>query len=187
MDIQLEHVSKRFGEKQALRDVTLRIPEGKVTCLMGPSGGGKTTLLRLLAGLIAPDSGRVTGVPERVAMVFQEDRLCEDFSALANVVLVSPERAEQAKALLERLGLGNELNAPVRTLSGGMKRRVAIARALLFDADLILLDEAFKGLDAEARRTAMNVVRQETKGRTVLSVTHDREEAAAFGDLICNL
>ena len=187
MDILLEHVSKRFGEKQVLRDVSLRFPGGKITCLMGPSGCGKTTLLRLLAGLVRPDSGKISGVPEKVSMVFQEERLCEDFSVLTNVLLVAPERRENAKALLEMLGLGGELDAPVRTLSGGMKRRVAIARALNYSSGLLLLDEAFKGLDENARRVAMDVVRQEAQGRTVLSVTHDPEEAASFGDLVLRL
>lgn len=187
MDIIIESVSKRFGEKRVLDGVNLRFPEGEITCLMGPSGCGKTTLLRLLAGLLRPDSGKITGVPERIAMVFQEDRLCEDFSALTNVTLVAPERAEKAKALLTALGLGNELKTPVHTLSGGMKRRVAIARALCGGPELLLLDEAFKGLDAEARRIAIDTVREAARGVTVISVTHDPEEAALLGGTVLRM
>ena len=116
--------------------------------LMGPSGIGKTTLLLLLLGLVSPDSGEITGLPEKVSVIFQEDRLCEDFSALSNVAMVLPRGGEEtASALLKALGLEEAMRQPVHTLSGGMKRRVAIARGLAADSPLLLMDEPFKGLD----------------------------------------
>lgn len=187
MDIILEHVWKSFDEKRVLRDISCRFPEGKTTCLMGPSGSGKTTLLNILAGLTVPDGGSISGVPEKISMVFQEDRLCEDFSVLANTTMAVPKKEKEALRLLAALGLENELSTPVRNLSGGMKRRVAIARALLYEGDLLLLDEAFKGLDPETKEKVMQAVGRETKGKTVISVTHDEQEALDFGDSILKI
>lgn len=186
MDIILDHVFKGYEGKQVLKDFSARIPEGKVTCVMGPSGNGKTTLIRLLLGLEKPDSGRITGVPETVSTVFQEDRLCPDFSVLSNVTLPSPGREKEARELLSRLGLEKELSTPARLLSGGMKRRVAIARALLYPGDMLILDEGFKGLDEENRQAVRTVILEKYRGKTILSVTHDEKETEAWGDgILC--
>lgn len=186
MDIILDHVFKGYEGKQVLKDFSARIPEGKVTCVMGPSGNGKTTLIRLLLGLEKPDSGRITGIPETVSTVFQEDRLCPDFSVLSNVTLPSPGREKEARELLSRLGLEKELSTPARLLSGGMKRRVAIARALLYPGDMLILDEGFKGLDEENRQAVRTVILEKYRGKTILSVTHDEKETEAWGDgILC--
>lgn len=177
MNITIEHLNKAYGDKQVLRDFSASIPIGKTTVIMGPSGCGKTTLLNILLGFLSPDSGRIENLPKKIGAVFQEDRLCEDFSVLSNVSMVLPEKSEAPGEILEALGLGQERNKPVRTLSGGMKRRVAIARALCYDGDLLILDEAFKGLDEETKQEVMAVVRRETAGKTVVAVTHDPEEA----------
>lgn len=89
MEIRMEGVWKSFGDKTVLRDVSMAFPQGSVTCLMGPSGCGKTTLLRIVMGLVKPDRGRVSGVPEGISVLFQEDRLCQGFSPVANVRLVT--------------------------------------------------------------------------------------------------
>ena len=165
-------------------------PEGKISSVMGPSGAGKTTLLMLIAGLSAPDAGEITGVPERVSFVFQEDRLCEDFSAVANVRLVTGKRMkdEEIREELLRLGIPEEsLSQPVREFSGGMKRRVSIARAILYAPDLMLLDEPFKGLDEDLRRNVMDELLEKLRGKTVILVTHDPEEAEYMGGEIIQL
>ena len=151
--MRAEHLYKRFGDKPVLEDVSLTVPEGAVVCLMAPSGWGKTTLLRCIAGLEKPDSGTVRDVPERIGYVFQEDRLCGHMSAVENVRLVTGRRMDLAtiEAHLTELGLGGQLHQPVEELSGGQRRRVAIARAVCFGGGLLLLDEPFKGLDAETR------------------------------------
>lgn len=187
MYITIEKLNKAYVEKQVLLDFSARIPLGKTTVIMGPSGCGKTTLLNILMGFLTPDSGYIENLPEKVSAVFQEDRLCEDFSALSNVSMVLTEQSEKPVELLTKLGLGADLNKPVRTLSGGMKRRVAIARALCYDGDLLILDEAFKGLDEETRKTVIDVVRQETAGKTVIAVTHDPEEADCLSDNIIKM
>ena len=152
--MRAEHLYKRFGDKPVLEDVSLTVPEGAVVCLMAPSGWGKTTLLRCMAGLEKPDSGTVRDVPERIGYVFQEDRLCGHMSAVENVRLATGRRmdTETIRAHLTELGLGGQLHQPVEELSGGQRRRVAIARAVCFGGGLLLLDEPFKGLDAETRR-----------------------------------
>lgn len=188
MDIQFKNVNQKFGVKWVLRDFSCTFPEGKITCVMGPSGCGKTTILSLMAGLLRPDSGKITGVPSKIAVVFQEDRLLNGFSALTNAALANPERKEEARALLLRLGISEkDSRAPVGSLSGGMQRRVAIARALVFDGDLLLLDEGFKGLDAETKSEVMRTVREYAKGKTVVSVTHDEAEAEEFADSVLRL
>ena len=150
-------------------------------CLMGPSGCGKTTLLNLLMGLVKPDSGKVKADGIRFSAVFQEDRLLEQMTALANVALVSPALREEIEGLLRELGIDEEsLPQPVSAYSGGMKRRVALARALLAEYDVLILDEPYKGLDEETRAKVMKIVERYTEGKTVLLVTHDREETEGY-------
>lgn len=181
--ITVQNVSKSFDGRQVLRDITVSFPEGKATAVMGPSGCGKTTLLSILMGLFPADSGTVTGVPEKKAAVFQEDRLCEDFTAFENVRLVLPaenaaDRAAGKARILDTfdsLLLGASAFQPVRELSGGQKRRVAIARAALSDADILFLDEPFKGLDEASKKEAAKLLSK--TGKTMILVTHDRAEA----------
>lgn len=189
MEIRMEGVWKSFGDKTVLRDVSMAFPPGSVTCLMGPSGCGKTTLLRIVMGLVKPDRGRVSGVPEGISVLFQEDRLCQGFSPVANVRLVTgrsvPE--EEIRELLGRLGLEDSLDLPARELSGGMSRRAALCRALLASGELLILDEPFKGLDPETRERAAGLVREYARGRTLLFVTHDSREAALLGGTVRRL
>ena len=182
-EITLINIGKRFGDKEVLRHVNLTLPEGETTCLMAPSGAGKTTLVRILLGLLEPDEGRVEGLKGRkLAAVFQEDRLIESMDPVSNLRLFSPALSRiAAKDALIAFGLEDSLRQPVRELSGGMRRRVALLRALLSDWDFLALDEPFKGLDAETKKTVIRRTREYTDGRTVLLVTHDPEEAAMMG------
>ena len=185
--VKLSHIHKRFDDKIVLSDVTLVVPPG-VTCLMGASGAGKTTLLRILAGLETPDAGNISGVPRRIAMVFQEDRLTEHLTVRGNLKLALGKRYDEAQAeqMLTALLLPGVLSQAVSALSGGMKRRVALCRALLFDAELIVLDEPFKGLDEDTKRAAMDMLKGYAK-RQVLLVTHDEEEARYLGASIVRI
>lgn len=189
MDIQVKHLSKRFGDKVVFADFSAAFPQGKTTCVMGPSGCGKTTLLSLLLGLEQPDSGEITGLSGlRKSAVFQEHRLCEDVSAAANLRLVAPRLSRQeAEALLTGLGLGDSLRQPVREFSGGMKRRTAILRALIAPYDVLFADEPFQGLDQDTKGLVLDYWRERTRGRTVILVTHDLAEAEALGDHILSL
>jgi len=176
--IKIEDLRKCFDGEIVVGGLNLELPPGGSYCLRGPSGFGKTTILRMLAGILAPDAGVISGVPRRIAFVFQEDRLCEEFTAADNVALVtgsSMTKMEIADQLKE-VGLGE--TKPVSSFSGGMKRRVAIVRAICYDADLLLLDEPFKGLDPDLRGQVADYILRHTAGKTLICVTHDDADAA---------
>lgn len=181
--MKIQHLCKSFDDKVVLDHVSLTLESGGTACLMAPSGRGKTTLLRCIAGLETPDSGQITDLPERIAYVFQEDRLCDGFSAVDNIRLVTGKALGEGEIRrhLEELGLAGSLDQPVRELSGGMRRRVVISRAVCFGADLLLLDEPFKGLDDEARQQTADYILRHRGAAAILCVTHDREDAAALG------
>lgn len=175
--LRFHHVTKRFGAQVVLSDFSLDLPVGQVSCLMGPSGSGKTTLLNLLMGLIVPDSGSVQTIRPQ-SVVFQEDRLLPALTGLGNLRLITGAGQDAGLLrLLGELGLAGEGHKPVRDFSGGMRRRVAIARALAADYELLLLDEPFKGLDADTRARTAEVIRRHSQGKTVVLVTHDPYEA----------
>ena len=171
------HLYKRFGDKVVLEDVSLTVPDGAVVCLMAPSGRGKTTLLRCIAGLEMPDSGTVTGVPERLGFVFQEDRLCPQLDAVENVRLVTGRAMDEGEICrhLKELGLADSLGQPVRELSGGMRRRVSIGRAVCFGAGLLLLDEPAAGMNPNETGELMETIQfvREHFGMTILLIEHD--------------
>ncbi len=178
--LKLDNISKSYGDKLVLDRLSFSFPDGETSIIMGQSGCGKTTLLRIIMGLEKPDAGTLLCNAKRISAVFQEDRLAEDFSAVRNVVYAANCTREQAEALLARLGLGESMYLPTREFSGGMKRRTAIARALLADFDLLVMDEPFKGLDAETKAVAVDTVRELCKNKSVIVVTHDETEAASI-------
>jgi NitT/TauT family transport system ATP-binding protein len=188
-DIVLNGISKAFDGRPVLTDVNLRFPAGSTTCILGPSGCGKTTLLRIIAGLERPDAGSMEGVPDRISFVFQEDRLCEAFSAVSNVRLVSGKElpVKTVTEHLSAIGLGEDLDKPVREFSGGMKRRVAIVRAVCYPAGLLLLDEPFKGLDEKLHGEVIEYIIKHSRERTVICVTHEPEDAERLGGRIIEL
>lgn len=190
MDIIISGLSKKFGEKKIIENLSVRIKENTFTSIMAPSGWGKTTLLRILAGLETADKGRIEGLEnKRISMVFQEDRLCSNLNAVRNVRLVCQKEIEEKMIYeeLEKIGLkGNEKN-PVEKLSGGMKRRVAIVRAIMIPYDLLMLDEPFSGLDDNNKRIVIEYIKEKSQGKTVIIVTHEEEEAKAIGEKIIHL
>lgn len=184
------NITKKFGENIVLNNFSHEFAEGKVTAVLGRSGCGKSTLLNVLMGLAAPDGGEVIrGGGGRISAVFQENRLCENLTASANIRLVTGRRFTRAEIAeeLAAVGLADCADKPVRTLSGGMKRRTALLRALLAEYDALFLDEPFKGLDEETKRAVMEYVREKTRGRTVVLVTHDKEECAFLADEVIEL
>lgn len=181
--IRLLNVTAGYPGKTVLRHMTLSLPERGAVALMAPSGFGKTTLLRVLAGLLKPSSGTISGLEnKKTAFLFQEDRLLPWFNAEKNVSIVSD--TEKALFWLREMEIDDPSQYP-HEMSGGMQRRVAFARAMAFSGDVLLLDEPFKGLDEALRaRIAARV-----KGQfplTVLSI-HDQEEAELMGASILRL
>ncbi|GHU71401.1 sulfate transporter [Clostridia bacterium] len=177
--IQFIGAVKRFDEKVVLDGFDWEIPFGSRVCLGGPSGVGKTTLLRILAGLDRLDSGSVIGLPGVVSYQFQEDRLLPWYTARRNLSLITDE----PDVWLERVGLGGEGSHYPDELSGGMRRRLSLAKALATPAPLLLLDEPFKELDADSKARIMELVRGQSDGRRgwIILVTHDPRDAEALG------
>lgn len=176
--LKLTEVSHSFGDNAVLKDVSLTLAPGQRLALMGPSGKGKTTLLRIVLGLLRPDAGGVENTFRNTAAVFQEPRLLPWRTAAENVNLVLGDRKDtlsRAMEQLRRLGLEEAGDKYPRELSGGMQQRTALARALAVDGDLLVLDEPFKALDEELRR---KVIEEVGKTRAaILLVTHDETEA----------
>lgn len=190
MDIILEHVFKAYGQKQLFSDFSHCFSSGRIHCIMGASGCGKTTLLRMIAGLERADAGKIIMPTQtKISAVFQEDRLIENLSAEKNVLLTAQRgfAHSDAHALLEALELGAWAKKQVCHLSGGMKRRVALARALALDFDLLLLDEPFTGLDGDTAKRAMDALLRHVTGRTVICITHHPETADSLGADILHL
>lgn len=189
MDIIVSELSKSYGQQKVLDRFSATFREGEVTCVMGPSGGGKTTLLNILLGLIPADSGSVDGMPARKSAVFQEDRLCESFSAYTNVQMVLGKDFDrnQIRLHLKEIGLGTEPGKPVKEYSGGMRRRVALVRAVLARSQVLFLDEPLKGLDDQTKENVIRYLKNHFEGRTVILVTHDRDEVEAFGATLVRL
>lgn len=184
MPLEIVSLCKSFDGRPILQNLSHTFADGATTCIIGPSGCGKTTLLHLILGLLAPDSGKIHGLPRApIAAVFQEDRLIEPLSALQNASLALPRGASKSDVvqILTELGLREAIHQPVCTLSGGMRRRVALARALAIDSPLVVMDEPFKGLDAKTRASVIACVRRKLLGHTALIVTHDPDEAQLLG------
>jgi len=208
--IRVVDIAKEFGRTGALRGVSLEIRDGELIALLGPSGSGKTTLLRVIAGLEAPNAGRVffgdddaTALPvqkRRIGFVFQNYALFKHLSVQDNVayglrVLPAagrPPKAQIRKRVQELLDLvqlsGMEDRFP-RQLSGGQQQRVALARALAVDPRVLLLDEPFGALDAKVRKDLRRWLRElhERTGHTTVFVTHDQEEALELADRVAIL
>lgn len=176
--------------------VSLEAPAGQWTCLLGPSGVGKSTVLRLLAGLgdgvaFEGEAAAADGAPlrGRVALMAQSDLLMPWLDATANVGLGARlrgelPRPERARWVLGRVGLADHADKRPHALSGGQRQRVALARTLLEDRPVVLLDEPFSALDARSRSMMQDLAAEHLAGRTVLHVTHDAAEAARLGQSV---
>ena len=189
--IELKNICKEYNGKMVLKDQNFCASSGDVLCIMGPSGVGKTTLLRILMGLEKADSGTVTDLSQtKLSAVFQEDRLCEDFHAVANVALVLSKSVHKKTIEEELIRVGipsDELYKPVSQFSGGMKRRVAIVRCMLMEASVLLMDEPLKGLDERNKEIVSFYINERRQGRTMIIVTHDHEDIGRFQGKIVEL
>ena len=207
IDVRLHAARLSYRGAVIFDDLDLELPAGRTTCLLGPSGVGKTSLLRLIAGLAenhGGNDGKDSGSPSaavdrdgrtvqgRVAYMAQQDLLLPWASVLGNVLLGprlrgedrDPEVDGKARSLIEQVGLkGRETDLPVR-LSGGMRQRVALARTLVEDRPIVLMDEPFSALDAITRFALQELAARLLAERTVLLVTHDPLEALRLGHRI---
>ena len=202
--LELRNINKAFGGKQILTNFSLSIPEKQILAIVGPSGGGKTTLLRMLAGLETIDSGEIYYNGESLAIdelekrnllgfVFQDFQLFPHLSVLYNLTLspiktmnMEKEVAEKkARGLLEQLGLAGHVDAFPFSLSGGQKQRVALARAMMINPEIIGYDEPTSALDPELRLEVEKLILQnKERGMTQIVVTHDLQFAENIADQI---
>ncbi|HEM3679437.1 TPA: amino acid ABC transporter ATP-binding protein [Streptococcus suis] len=205
--LELRNLTKRFGNKQIFSNYDLVIPEGKIVAIVGQSGGGKTTLLRMLAGLETIDSGtliyngQILPLEELekrhlLGFVFQDFQLFPHLSVLENLIL-SPiktqnmsrsDAEDKARKLLDTLGLANHATAYPFSLSGGQKQRVALARAMMIDPEIIGYDEPTSALDPELRKEVEKLILENrATGITQIVVTHDMQFAENIADEIIKI
>lgn len=180
--IEIEGLSKSYGECAVYNNFSLSLEEGKTTCILGESGSGKTTLLNCIAGL-TEYTGKITRV--KCSYIFQTPRLVPNLTVGGNLKLICNDE-NAVDAALEKVRLSDKKNAYPITLSGGQAQRAAIARAFLFGGDIILMDEPFSSLDLKLKREISSLFSQMIKecGGTALFVTHDVDEAVALSDRI---
>jgi sulfate/thiosulfate transport system ATP-binding protein len=203
MSIEIKHVTKRFGDFVALDDVTVTLPTGQLTALLGPSGGGKSTLLRIIAGLERADTGtiQIEGVdatrlsPQKrnVGFVFQHYAVFKHMTVAKNVAFgleirnkSKAETADRVDELLKLVHLSQFADRLPSQLSGGQRQRMALARALAVQPKVLLLDEPFGALDAKVRKELREWLRRlhDEVPVTTVFVTHDQEEAMEVADEI---
>ena len=205
--LELRNLTKRFGNKQIFSNYDLVIPEGKIVAVVGQSGGGKTTLLRMLAGLETIDSGTLIYNGQTLPLeelekrhllgfVFQDFQLFPHLSVLENLIL-SPiktqnmsrsDAEDKARKLLDTLGLANHATAYPFSLSGGQKQRVALARAMMIDPEIIGYDEPTSALDPELRKEVERLILENrATGITQIVVTHDLQFAENIADEIIKI
>ncbi|HFI0045835.1 TPA: amino acid ABC transporter ATP-binding protein [Streptococcus suis] len=205
--LELRNLTKRFGNKQIFSNYDLVIPEGKILAIVGQSGGGKTTLLRMLAGLETIDSGTLIYNGQTLPLeelekrhllgfVFQDFQLFPHLSVLENLIL-SPiktqnmsrsDAEDKARKLLDTLGLANHATAYPFSLSGGQKQRVALARAMMIDPEIIGYDEPTSALDPELRKEVEKLILENrATGITQIVVTHDMQFAENIADEIIKI
>ncbi|MEO5589084.1 MAG: ABC transporter ATP-binding protein [Gemmatimonadaceae bacterium] len=201
--LALERVTRRFGDHIAVNEVSLEVPAGELLALIGASGSGKTTTLRIAAGYQAPDSGRVlldgrdiTALPPQsrgFGMVFQHYALFPHMTVGENVAfgleargIAKPARMEKARAALASVGLESASLRAIQSLSGGEQQRVALARALVIEPKVLLMDEPLSNLDPTLRQSTRDELRAmlHRVGVPALFVTHDQEDAFAIADRI---
>lgn len=202
--LELKNISKKFGNKQILSNFNLIVPDKQILAIVGPSGGGKTTLLRMLAGLETIDSGEIFYNGESLPLdelekrnllgfVFQDFQLFPHLSVMENLILSPVKTMGMAEAdaktkatdLLGRLGLEAHADAYPYSLSGGQKQRVALARAMMIDPEVIGYDEPTSALDPELRLEVEKLILQNRElGMTQIVVTHDLQFAENIADHI---
>ncbi len=195
--IQIKNLTKRYGQRTALKSLSLHLPRGQFTALLGPNGAGKSTLFQVLTGLFAADEGDVEvaghslrhdapGALRHIGVVFQQQALDLDLSVRRNLRFQADLQGlpgalakERIASGCERFGLTADLDRAARELSGGNRRKVELVRALLHRPGLLLMDEATVGLDPKSRRELLAVLHDEvaTAGLSVLWATHWVEEA----------
>lgn len=175
MCLRLDNISKKFGEKSILENFSYSFEKTGLYFISGESGIGKTTLLRIIAGLDTEYSGNLeNGGLDNVSFMFQEYRLFPTLNALNNAAISQKNTTKEAYKMLQRLGFSAEdIKKKPHHLSGGMKQRVSFVRAVLMNSAILLLDEPTKELDIDTAKIMIDIIKEESAKRLVIAVTHD--------------
>jgi len=190
---EVKNIVKQYGKLQVLDKVSIQFEENKIICILGPSGCGKTTLLNIMVGTLSKDYGEVIGFEkEDISFVFQEDRLIEWKNVKDNVGFVLRDKMDKKvrenviDKYLRLVNLEEYKYYYPRQLSGGMRQRISILRAFAYPSKILIMDEPFKSLDINSKRTIMEFTLKlkELRGKTCILVTHDIQEALTLGDKI---
>ncbi|MBO5938107.1 MAG: ABC transporter ATP-binding protein [Clostridia bacterium] len=183
--LTLEHITLRYGKQTVLDGVSFEFLTGGITGIVGASGIGKSSLLHAIAGLTTISDGKIRSSHERLSYIFQEPRLFPWMTALENITTVGANEETAMRYLRILFDDAEEVaKKHPHELSGGMKQRISIARALAYAPDLLLLDEPFRGLDTEAKEIAARLILEETKGKTLLFVTHEQADLALCDEIV---
>lgn len=181
------NLSKKFNSKVIFDNQSFNFPDGKITYIMGESGCGKTTLLRIIAGLDKKFSGTVEPTDYKISYVFQEPRLFPNLTVADNISIVSDNSPFTVEKVLSLVELENEANSFPSTLSGGMKMRIALARAIYNNGDIFIMDEPFSALDDELKSRILPKIFEALRNKTVIIVSHNPGEASMYADEIIKL
>lgn len=200
--ITLDHISKSFQDKQVLKQISLRVEEGEIIGLLGPSGAGKTTILNILTSQLLPDKGKATllgcdcanlndEIFRRIGLVLDNCGLYERLNSYDNLALfadIHHVKHERIQKVLEVVGLSDDIHTPVNRLSKGMKQRLLFARAILHQPSILFLDEPTTGLDpASTQRIHNMIMKMKEQGTTIFLTTHHMEEASKLCDHVALL
>ncbi len=188
--LKLKNISKSYNNIQIFDDLNCEFEKNKFTVILGPSGSGKTTILNMISGLDKEFFGTVEGVPEKISYVFQEDRLLDWKTVEGNMHFIMNSMdtisSNKMEDILKIMELSDKRRTTVRNLSGGERRRVSIARAFLYPGEVILLDEALKGLDIVLKQSIVKKILEifNLEKKTIISVSHDVDEALLMADRV---
>jgi ABC-2 type transport system ATP-binding protein len=200
--LEAQHLYKRFGNRQAVSDLSLQIRQGEVFGFLGPNGAGKTTSIKMFCGLLRPDSGRVfikgraandgqkhpysrLGLCPQEIVLWKTLTCIEQLQFIGEMYALAPQESRRrGQQLLAELELTEKTNQLARTLSGGMQRRLNLAMALVHDPEILILDEPEAGLDPQSRVLLRDFIRRLAQKKTIILTTHDMEEADRLADRV---
>ena len=180
--MEIKNLTKLFNDKVIFENYSVCIPENKITFIMGESGCGKTTLLKMICGLDKEYDGEILLSSNKLSCVFQEPRLFPTLTAKKNIEIVGKGGDFSVLDVLRLVELDKDAELYPDELSGGMKMRLSIARALYYNGDIFVLDEPFSALDEELKDRILSKIFDALKGKTVLIVSHDPKEAEKYAD-----
>ena len=185
--MEIKNLTKKFGKKTVFDNFSINIPDGKISFIMGESGCGKTTLIRIIAGLDKDYTGEIDSLNSKISYVFQEPRLFPSLNVRENIELVEKGCTDSIDNILKLIELDKDAELYPYELSGGMKMRLSLGRALYYNGDIFIMDEPFSALDEELKNRLLHIIFKTLYGKTIIIVSHNIDEANKYADKIITL